>query len=198
MATACTSRSRRVAGSPSEPGRSQPPTDTKPPGSGWRKPPACSRTVLCWRRHRSPRRVAQVDSTPQITRLCGGSTHTCWSRDGFRSEQDEPFDFARDEALPDVLAIALASEAQRAFACGLLHGYRMEEDALQTIRGRIRLEDQMRRRPGFMLPVEVRYDEFTDDILENRLVKAAASRLSRMRLRSTRARSELNWVAGML
>ena len=97
-----------------------------------------------------------------------------------------------------MLAIALASEAQRAFACGLLHGYRMEEDALQTIRGRIRLEDQMRRRPGFMLPVEVRYDEFTDDILENRLVKAAASRLSRMRLRSTRARSELNWVAGML
>ena len=49
-----------------------------------------------------------------------------------------------------------------------------------------------------MLPVEVRYDEFTDDILENRLVKAAASRLSVMRLRSVKARRGLSWVAGML
>lgn len=122
----------------------------------------------------------------------------CYAMGVFRSERDRLFDFVRDEALPDVLAIALASAAQRAFARGLLHGYREEDDALQTVRGRIRLEDQMRRRSGFILPVEVRYDEFTDDILENRLVKAAASRLSRMRLRSTRARSELSWVAGML
>ena len=122
----------------------------------------------------------------------------CYAMGVFRSEQDKPFDFARDEALPDVLAIALASEAQRAFARGLLHGYREEEDALQTVRGRIRLDDQISRRSGFILPVEVRYDEFTDDILENRLIKAAASRLSRMRLRSTRARGELSWVAGML
>ena len=75
---------------------------------------------------------------------------------------------------------------------------REEEDALQTVRGRIRLDDQIRRRSGFILPVEVRYEEFTDDILENRLVKAATSRLSRMCLRSTRTRGELSWVAGML
>ena len=49
-----------------------------------------------------------------------------------------------------------------------------------------------------MLPIEVRYDEFTDDIIENRLVKAAAARLARMRLRSLEARTELTWVAGML
>ena len=122
----------------------------------------------------------------------------CYAMGVFRSEQDKLFDFVRDEALPDVLAIALASEAQRAFARGLLHGYREEEDALQTVRGRIRLDDQIRRRSGFILPFEVRYDEFTDDILENRLVKAAASRLSSMRLRSARARGELSWVAGML
>ena len=46
----------------------------------------------------------------------------CYAMGVFRSEQDKPFDFVRDEALPDVLAIALASEAQRAFARGLLHG----------------------------------------------------------------------------
>ena len=122
----------------------------------------------------------------------------CYAMGVFKSQQDKLFDFEESEALPDVLAIALASEAHRAFARGLLHGYREEEDALQTVRGRIRFDDQMRRRSGFILPVEVRYDEFTDDILENRLVKAAAVRLSRMRLRSTKARGELSGATGML
>ena len=122
----------------------------------------------------------------------------CYATGVLRPQDDKPFDFEEDEALPDVLAIALASAAYGAFARGLLHGYRVEEDALQTVRGRIRLDDQIRRRSGFVLPVEVRYDEFTDDILENRLVKAAASRLGRMRLRSVKARRGLSWVAGML
>lgn len=121
----------------------------------------------------------------------------CYAMGEFKPRPDI-FDFREREELPDVLARALASEAHRAFARGLLHGYREEEDALQTVRGRIRLEDQMRHRFGVGLPVEVRYDDFTDDILENRLVKAAATRLSRMRLRSRKARSDLSWVAGML
>ena len=122
----------------------------------------------------------------------------CYAMGVFRSQHDKPFDFEESEALPDVLAIALASAARGAFVSGLLHGYRTEEDALPTVRGRIRLEEQMGRRFGVGLPVEVRYDEFTDDILENRLVKAAASRLSRMRLHSVKARRGLSWVAGML
>ena len=48
------------------------------------------------------------------------------------------------------------------------------------------------------MPVEVRYDEFTDDILANRLVKAATARLGGMRLRSQAAREGLGWIAGML
>ena len=122
----------------------------------------------------------------------------CYAMGVFRSQQDNPFGFEEGDALPDVLAIALASAAHGAFARGLLHGYREEEGALQTVRGRIRLDDQIRRRSGFVLPVEVRYDDFTDDILENRLVKAATSRLSGMRLRSTKARGELSWIAGTL
>ena len=66
------------------------------------------------------------------------------------------------------------------------------------MRGRIRFDEQIRRRFGAPLPVEVRYDEFTDDILANRLVKAAASRLGAMRLRSPAARRGLGWIAGML
>ena len=91
--------------------------------------------------------------------------------------QPEDFDYRAEYALPDALAIALTSHARRAFARGLLHGYRTEEEALYTVRGRIRFDEQLRRRFGVPLPVEVRYDEFTDDVLANRLVKAAAYRL---------------------
>ena len=89
-------------------------------------------------------------------------------------------------------------QARKAFARGLLHGYRTEEEALYTVRGRIRFDDQLRRRFGVPLPVEVRYDEFTADVLANQLVKAAAYRLGRARLRSTQARRNLGWLASML
>ena len=112
--------------------------------------------------------------------------------------QHEDFGFQEEYALPDALAIALTYHARRAFARGLLHGYLTEEEALYTVRGRIRFDEQLRRRFGVPLPVEVRYDEFTDDVLANRLVKAAAYRLGRARLRSARARRELGWLAAML
>ena len=112
--------------------------------------------------------------------------------------QPEDFGFQEEYALPDALAIALTSHARRAFARGLLHGYLTQEEALYTVRGRIRFDEQLRRRFGVPLPVEVRYDEFTADVLANRLVKAAVYRLGRIRLRSARARQELGWLAAML
>ena len=121
----------------------------------------------------------------------------CYAMGAYRM-RPELFDFEEDPALPDALALALASHARRAFARGLLHGYRTEEEALHTVRGRIRFDEQIRRRYGVPLPVEVRYDEFTDDILENRLVRAAAARLGGMRLRSHDARRGLGWMAGIL
>lgn len=112
--------------------------------------------------------------------------------------KQERFGFREAPTLVEALAPALAAAARRAFAGGLLHGYRVEEEALLTVRGRIRVDDQIRRRFGVAVPVEVRYDEFTDDVTPNRLVKAAAVRLGRMRLRSPRSRKELRWVGGRL
>ena len=110
----------------------------------------------------------------------------------------EDFDFPEENALHDVLALALGRAARTAFARGLLHGYHTEEEAIYTVRGRIRFDEQIRRRFGIALPVEVRYDEFTDDILANRLVKAAAYRLGHMGLRSPKALNDLGWIAGTL
>ena len=112
--------------------------------------------------------------------------------------QASDFNFPDAYALPDVLALALARAARSAFSRGLLHGYLTQEETLHTVRGRIRFDDQIRRRFSIPLPIEVRYDDFTDDIMANRLVKAAARRLGRMPLRSPDARRNLGWVTGML
>ena len=123
----------------------------------------------------------------------------CYAMGVYKPQEQYLFDFQEEaETLPDTLAIALAAAARRAFARGLLHGYRTEEEALYAVRGRIRFDEQIRRRFGIAMPVEVRYDEFTDDIAENRLVKAAVARLGEMRLRSSRARRGLGWTAAML
>lgn len=118
--------------------------------------------------------------------------------DGLVRFRDDDFGFAESEALPDILARMLTQFARRAFSRGLLHGYLAREESLYTVRGRIRFADQIRRRFGAPLPAEVAYDEFTDDVLENRLVKAAAARLAAMRLRSPQARAGLGWIAAAL
>ena len=122
----------------------------------------------------------------------------CYAIDSDTVKFRDNFDFPEQMELPDALAIALERAARDAFARGLLHGYREEEEALYTVRGRIRFDDQLRRRFGVPLPVEVRYDEFTDDIPANRVIKAAAYKLRGMRLRSDKARVGLGWVAAML
>ncbi len=114
---------------------------------------------------------------------------------GFREER---FRFEKADTLVETLIPAFVSAARRAFSRGLLHGYRTEEEALHTVRGRIVVAEQVRRRFGVPFPVEVRYDEFTDDILANQLVKAAVALLGRMRIRDSRARAGLGWTGAML
>lgn len=113
---------------------------------------------------------------------------------GFRGD----FAYAEETALPEFVARAFADAAEKAFARGLLRGYVEREEALQTIRGRIRFDDQIRRRFGLPLPVEVRYDEFTDDILSNRLVKAANRLLRRAGPLSPGTRRRLGRIDALL
>ncbi|MGH2920955.1 MAG: McrC family protein, partial [Gaiellaceae bacterium] len=48
------------------------------------------------------------------------------------------------------------------------------------LRGRVRFADQLARVPGLPLPLEVSYDDFIVDILENRLLRTAAEVLLRV------------------
>ena len=78
------------------------------------------------------------------------------------------------------LAESLAQLADRALGRGVLQGYLNVDEALRTVKGRIRISDQISRRPGMLVPLEVSYDEFTQDIAENRILRAAMERMSRV------------------
>ena len=103
----------------------------------------------------------------------------------------ESFDLRRAADVVEAIAFAFAHHTRQAIHRGLLQGYRREEDALTTVRGRIRFGDQIGRRFGVPLPIEVAFDEFTEDIEENRLLKTAIHRLGYTFIRSPAARQEV-------
>ncbi|TJY69486.1 restriction endonuclease [Arthrobacter sp. CAU 1506] len=93
---------------------------------------------------------------------------------GFRPDEVAA---SEDQDLFSALAESLVRQGERALARGALSGYVHVEASLRTVRGRIRVSDQMSRRPGMLLPLEVSYDEFTIDIPENRILRAALRRM---------------------
>jgi 5-methylcytosine-specific restriction enzyme subunit McrC len=100
--------------------------------------------------------------------------------------------------LVEAVIHAFVAHARRAFARGVLQGYRTEEDSSLVVRGRILFDEQLRRRFGKTPPAEVRFDDFTEDIELNRLVKAATRRLARLRIRSASSRRSLNVIESAL
>lgn len=87
--------------------------------------------------------------------------------------RDDQIDVAQFEDLLPALAHAFERHTDRALRQGLLQGYRQAEESAFVVRGRIRHAEQIRRRHGVTVPVELEYDEFTTDITENRLLRAA-------------------------
>lgn len=95
---------------------------------------------------------------------------------------------AAREGIVEPFVAAFLEILQRALRRGLLMSYLQREEALPTIRGRVRFAEQARRRYDLPLPIEVRYDDYTVDVEANRLVKAALRRIERMHLRDPRLR----------
>lgn len=94
--------------------------------------------------------------------------------------RDGEVDVAAHRDLLPAIAHAVERQTDRALRQGLLQGYRVTEETSLVVRGRIREAEQVRRRFGATLPVEVEYDEFTTDIAENRLLRTAVERLLRL------------------
>lgn len=105
--------------------------------------------------------------------------------------QPATFDFEERASLLEAIIHVFVQQVGLAFRRGILQGYRTEEEALSTVRGRVQFTEQIRNHYGRFPPVEVQYDDFTEDIVENRLIKAAINRLRRLRTRSPRSQQLL-------
>ena len=101
-------------------------------------------------------------------------------------------DLDRSTDLVEAMVQLFHAAVRQATGRGLLQGYQTQEETLNVVRGRIRIEDQLRRRYGIAVPIEVRYDEFTPDIPPNRLLKAAVRRLAWLPHRSPVSRRLLS------
>jgi 5-methylcytosine-specific restriction enzyme subunit McrC len=76
-----------------------------------------------------------------------------------------------------VIAQALWRQTERSIHQGLLPGYLVVEESAQVLRGRLREGEQLHRHHGLPLPLEIRHDEFTTDIPENRILRTACERM---------------------
>jgi 5-methylcytosine-specific restriction enzyme subunit McrC len=103
--------------------------------------------------------------------------------------------------VPDLvpaLARAFADQAERALQPGLLQGYVEIDDSLSVLRGRLRESEQLRRRFGLAVPLLVRYDDYTVDIPENRILRAATELLLRLDGVEVRTRQRLRGLRLLL
>lgn len=76
-----------------------------------------------------------------------------------------------------VIAEVFALRAERTLDQGVLQDYVEMRAADPVIRGRWLIGEQLRRRQGLPLPAELQYDDYTVDVIENRMIRSAARRL---------------------
>lgn len=98
---------------------------------------------------------------------------------GLTEWRDESFPYGVDDFF-DSIAWLIEAEVRRAARSGVVRDYREREEALATLRGRIDVGAQIRRRQGQPVPLHCRYQEYGEDIELNRVLKAGLHRLLRV------------------
>lgn len=116
--------------------------------------------------------------------------------DGWHDEQT--VDLVTVDDLVPAVAVSFIAAANRALAAGVLQGYRLIEEALPLLRGRLREADQIRSRLGVAVPLEIRYDDYTVNIPENQILLTAALRLLRVPDVPAPARTALRRLISLL
>jgi len=85
--------------------------------------------------------------------------------------------FEVDQDLLGAIAHGFAAQAERVLARGPIRGYVTVNDECLTLRGHLRVNDQIARHPGLLIPLEVAYDDYLLDVPENRMIRGAAELL---------------------
>ncbi len=86
--------------------------------------------------------------------------------DGIKFESDK-VDIAESRDITDLIFESFLRNVTSSTSRGLLTGYRKVEETSKVLHGRILMGNQLKRRYGSMYPVEVSFDEFTENIPEN-------------------------------
>ncbi len=107
----------------------------------------------------------------------------------------DPVVFQEQDTVLEAVASLYCRLVAKATQRGLLHNYRSKEEALLTVRGQIQFATQLRLHHGLPLPIELRYDEYTEDIPENQILLSALTRLRRFPLRSSLIRRGLREIS---
>lgn len=94
--------------------------------------------------------------------------------------KDAIAEFEQHDDLFSAIANAFSFHATWALDRGVLRGYIHRDERDIVLRGRVRFGDHISRSGGLPLPIEISYDDFTEDILENRMLRTAASLLVRL------------------
>ncbi|MEW2355967.1 hypothetical protein [Spirillospora sp. NPDC029432] len=81
------------------------------------------------------------------------------------------------DGLVPAFANMLGRQAKQALDQGVLQGYRTADATSTVLRGRLRVTDQMQHGMGRPVPLEIRHDELTTDIAENRILRTALERM---------------------
>ncbi len=89
-----------------------------------------------------------------------------------RLQSQRTLDVARDGSLVDLLGLLLAETTNQLVRDGVLSDYVVREETLTTMRGRLRIAEQYRRRFGQIDRLECQFDEHETDIVENQLLSA--------------------------
>lgn len=99
--------------------------------------------------------------------------------------------------LLESLAAIFISRCERIIAAGPLHGYLPREEDLRALRGRLDVTRSLRRQPRARHLLACRYDDYSADVIENRILRWTLHRLGRASFstdRGLRARAE-HWAA---
>jgi 5-methylcytosine-specific restriction enzyme subunit McrC len=94
--------------------------------------------------------------------------------------------------------MARAPWAPGALYGGVLRGYIAREERRTSPRGRVLFARQAATGRGLPMPVEVGFDDFTVDVLENRMLKTAALLVSRLPRLPPTTRRRLHRIRAVL
>ena len=130
--------------------------------------------------------------------------------DGIKFEFDS-VNIEESQNITDLIFESFLRNVIASTSRGLLTGYRRVEETSKVLRGRILIGEQLKKRQGQMYPVEVAFDEFTENIPENIELNMAITKamkfgnltpaqhrdfrhLSRRFSEIVTSKSKLNWI----